>query len=346
MATKLSRRDFLKLTGLSLAGLAFRPFFGVNQDSGFGDLGRVAIYSVSVYAEPWDKSKILFQRYRDDLVNIYEDVVSEKGPGYNPLWYRVWGGYIHSAHIQKVRVQLNPVQEEIPEKGQLAEVTVPLSQALRYNQYTGWQPVYRLYFQSIHWITGLDEGPDGEPWYKLRDELLGVEYHVQAAHLRPILPDEYAPLSADVPPEEKRIEVSLARQHLTAYEGEKIVFETTISSGVPDRNPQPGQIPTQTPTGKFHVQSKLPSKHMGDGHLTSDPEAYELPGVPWTSFFEPKTGVAFHGTYWHHNYGVPMSHGCINMKPEEALWIFRWTTPAPVPGSWETRGYGTRVIVT
>lgn len=346
MSSVFSRRDFLKFSGFSLAGLAFRPFFGENQELIHGDLGRVAIYSVSVYKEPWDKSQILFQRYRDEIVNIYEEVISDQGPGYNPRWYRVWGGYIHSAHIQRVEVNLNPVLNTLPEKGQLAEVTVPLTQALRYNRYTGWQPVYRLYFESLQWITGIDEGPNGEAWYKLRDELLGVEYHVPAIHLRPILPQEYAPLASDVSPEKKRIEISLARQYLTAYEGERIVFETKISSGVPDRNPQPDRIPTNTPTGRFHIQSKLPSKHMGDGHLTSDPEAYELPGVPWTSFFEPQTGVAFHGTYWHQNYGIPMSHGCINMKPKEALWVYRWTNPAPEPGAWETRGYGTLVIVT
>lgn len=345
MSAHYSRRDFLKLGSLSLAGLAFRPFYGTNQETDYGDLGRVAIYSVSVYSEPSDKSQIVFQRYRDEVFHIFEKIVSESGPSYNPIWYRVWGGYIHSAHIQQVQIQHNQVLSTIPEKGQLAEVTVPLSQALRYNRYSGWNPVYRLYYESLQWIIGIDEGPDGDAWYKLRDELLGVEYHVPAIHLRPIPPEEYSPLSADILPEKKRIEVSIARQYLTAFEDNKIVFETKISSGVPDRNPQPGKIPTDTPTGRFHVQSKLPSKHMGDGHLTSDPEAYELPGVPWTSFFEPQTGVAFHGTYWHQNYGIPMSHGCINMKPKEALWVYRWTNPAPEPGSWETRGYGTLVIV-
>ncbi len=70
---------------------------------------------------------------------------------------------------------------------------------------------------------------------------------------------------------------------------------------------------------------------MGDGNLTSDIEAYELPGVPWTSFFEPETGVAFHGTYWHNNFGIPMSHGCVNMRTHEAKWLFRWATPVSSP---------------
>ena len=79
--------------------------------------------------------------------------------------------------------------------------------------------------------------------------------------------------------------------------------------------------------------------------LTDDTEAYVLPGVPWVSFFEPENGVAFHGTYWHQNYGMPMSHGCINMVSDEAKWLYRWTTPIATPADWEKRGHGTQVTV-
>ena len=93
----------------------------------------------------------------------------------------------------------------------------------------------------------------------------------------------------------------------------------------------------------------MPSKHMGLGELTSDLDAYVLPGVPWTSFFFPESGefegVAFHGTYWHDNFGTPMSHGCINMRVEEAKWIFRWTSPFNGGDKVDVPGYGTRVFV-
>ena len=57
---------------------------------------------------------------------------------------------------------------------------------------------------------------------------------------------------------------------------------------------------------------------------------YDLPGVPWVSYFtEP--GIAFHGAYWHNRFGTPMSHGCINMRPDAAKWIYRWTLPAVPP---------------
>ena len=139
----------------------------------------------------------------------------------------------------------------------------------------------------------------------------------------------------------RRIEVSIPTQTLTAYEGDNLIFKTRISSGLAGSSTPDGGISTDTPKGEFHIESKMPSKHMGSGELTSDYEAYVLPGVPWTSFFVPETGVAFHGTYWHDNYGVPMSHGCVNMRPSEALWLFRWSTPIFLGDKMEERGYGT-----
>jgi lipoprotein-anchoring transpeptidase ErfK/SrfK len=105
-----------------------------------------------------------------------------------------------------------------------------------------------------------------------------------------------------------------------------------------------------TPTGEFQVNRKYPSKHMGDGGLTSDIRAYELVDAPWVSFFH-EAGIAFHGTYWHDNFGYPMSHGCVNMRNEDALWLFRWTTPSYAiqtgnRPTWKITGKGgTAVIV-
>jgi hypothetical protein len=331
---------------LGLGGLAFRPFFGAGEDPDGGDLARVAINSVSVYSKPSDKSTILYQRRRDELVNIYYEVVSEDGPGWNPVWYRVWRGYIHSGHLQRVKIHLNQPVANISEKrGELAEVSVPMTQTMRYLPYKkDWENLYRLYYSSTHWVKALEDGPDGTPWYRLHDELNELEYHVPAAHLRIIPPEEFAPISPDVSPWEKRIEVSISRQSLVAYEKDKVVMNTTVSTGIPDRLNNPDLIPTDTPTGEYHVYSKMPSKHMGNGAVTSDLEAYELPGVPWTTFFAPH-GVALHGTYWHTNYGITMSHGCVNLRTEEAKWLYRWTTPVSEPDSWETRGYGTLVVV-
>jgi hypothetical protein len=163
---------------------------------------------------------------------------------------------------------------------------------------------------------------------------LEVEYHVPAHHLRLIPPEEFAPISPDVPSHRKHVEVDLYRQQLTCFERNEPVFQTKISSGL-SYKPE-GELPWNTPKGEFNVYSKMPSKHMGNGRLTGNPEDYELPGVPWTSFFE-QTGVAFHGAYWHDDFGVPRS--------DEAKWLFRWLTPVNEPWEEEKRGFGTRVVV-
>jgi lipoprotein-anchoring transpeptidase ErfK/SrfK len=62
---------------------------------------------------------------------------------------------------------------------------------------------------------------------------------------------------------------------------------------------------------------------MAAGNLAT---GYDLPGVPWVSYITQE-GISFHGTYWHNDYGVPRSHGCINMTPQSAKWLYRWTHP-------------------
>ncbi len=358
MKAKYSRRDFLILGIISLGGLAASSWSNLNlQDEG-GQIARVAWgqwnstdkrFVVPVYQEPNDKSPIVCPHYRDEVLHVYYKIESPDGPSYNPYWYRVWRGYIHSAHLQMIDLRLNPVLSELPSSGhQLGEITVPYTQSLINDPYSGWTTVYRLYYESTHWIVGIDEGPDQRPWYQLRDELGGAEYLVDAEHVRPIPPEEFAPISPDVPVGEKYIKVSLPLQTLTAYEGSKVVLQTQISSGEASFVVNTNGIPTETPKGTFHIQNKMPSKHMGDGNPRADPNdpnAYELPGVPWVSFFEPKTGVACHGTYWHNNFGVPMSHGCVNMRNDDAKWLFRWTTPVTNPDDKENIGYGTVVEV-
>lgn len=342
--SSISRRDFLKLSALGLSAMAFRtPAKGFSAlDS--GKIGRIATDQLSVYSAPDEKSTILYQALRDDLVNIYEEVISGKGPSFNPLWYRVWRGYIHSARVQIVQNRLNEPLLTIPESGLLTEITVPFAQSYRFTKTYGWQPIYRLYYQSLHWIIGVDEGPDGQPWYRIRDELLASShenYHVPATLMRYIQPEEYSPISPTVDTEKKSIEVNLNTQTLTAFEDKKEVFKTIISSGLPNTIINNKVNDTETPKGSFNVFRKTPSKHMGGGFFTDDLDAYVLPGVPWVSFFV-ETGVAFHGTWWHNNFGVPMSHGCINMRTEEAKWIFRWTTPVSPPNTVETNARDTR----
>jgi lipoprotein-anchoring transpeptidase ErfK/SrfK len=344
MAIHLSRRDFLKLSSLAFGGLGYSPFQPGRDEPEAEALGRVTINSISIYEEPLVDSKIVGQRFRDELVPIYYELTPPEGPAYNPLWYRVWGGYAHSAYIQRVEAKFHPPQYHLRPTGQLFEVSVPYITSLQLDSNKQWIPSTRLYYQSTHWATSIDNGPDGQPWYRLTSELWDVDYHVPASHMRMVEDQELTPISPDVPPDQKKIVVNLREQSLTAYEAEQIVLRTPISSGLPTRQPVPGEIPTDTPTGRFNIQVKLPSKHMGQGRLTDDLDDYVLLGVPWTSFFH-STGVALHGTYWHNNFGAQMSHGCVNMRNDDAKWVYRWTTPESDPASWEQRGRGTRVEV-
>ncbi len=346
MSKSFSRRQFLKIAGLGLTSLAFRPGFDTSELQENDNIARVATTSVSVYSQPDDSSLIRFQRFRDEIINIYYEVISDKSPKYNPLWYRVWGGYIHCANMQRVHVKLNPVPRTLSEGLHIIEITVPFTQSYLQRKEGQWEPLYRLYHSSVHWAVAVVEGPDGEAWFRIKDEMFmydELDYYIPARHARQIPLEETTPISPEIPPDKKYIEVDLTLQELTAYEQGEVVLKTKISSGL---NYQPaGEIPWNTPTGRFVIQTKMPSKHMGNGTLTTNLEEYILPGVSWVSFFEPETGVAFHGTHWHQNYGMPMSHGCINMKPEEARWLYRWTTPTTDMTKMTTIGYGTQVHV-
>jgi len=102
------------------------------------------------------------------------------------------------------------------------------------------------------------------------------------------------------------IDVDLTHQRLTAYEGQTMVRTTLVSTGLPR---------TPTPVGRYHIQIKLRYDSMsGPG--------YYLPNVPYTMYFY--RGYGLHGTYWHSNFGHPMSHGCINLPTPEAEWLFNW----------------------
>ena len=341
--SKISRRDFLKLGSAAITGFGVAPFLPGFETFDDSNQVRVATKAVSIHSGASDQNRITGQRFRDELVNIYEEVDAGT-PEYNPIWYRVWGGYIHRARLQKVKVLFNKPPTRIPEGTRhIAEVTVPYTQAMRHTKTYGWQPNLRLYYGSVHWITGIDDGPDGQPWYRIFDELVGFPYHVSAIHLRPIPLEEWSSITPDISLEDKRIEVNLTMQTLIAYELDKEVLKTKISSGIANSGRNTG-LSTQTPSGEFRIISKYPSKHMGNGSLFASPEDYELPGVPWTCFFH-EAGYALHGTYWHDNFGAPMSRGCVNMRIEEAKWLFRWVRPIHDSSRVYSPGYGTQVVI-
>jgi len=71
--------------------------------------------------------------------------------------------------------------------------------------------------------------------------------------------------------------------------------------------------------GHYKIYMKIPSQTMSGG---VGAEAYYLPNVPWVMYFAGANAI--HGTYWHHNFGHPMSHGCVNLTIDDAKWFYNW----------------------
>ena len=113
------------------------------------------------------------------------------------------------------------------------------------------------------------------------------------------------------PNAERWIEISIGQQYLIAWQGDVAVYETYVSTG---------RETFETPTGTFFVSSKIESEDMA-GVIGG--ESYNVPDVPWTMYFTDR-GHALHGTYWHSNFGTPMSHGCVNIPLDLAKAIYEW----------------------
>ncbi len=343
MTPNLTRRQFLKSITAGLAGLVLLPDYCQLLDADTILLGRVTRRYVHIYSQPDFQSEVIGRKHRDQLLNLYYRLESESG-WRNRVWYRIWEGFVHSAHIQVVKINLNTPLSYLLAQGMLAEITVPFSQPMLYSERAGWQPASRLYYGSVHWITGIEEGPDREPWYRIQD-YLQRQYFAPAVHLRPITPNALAPISADVPRREKVIEISIADQMLTAFERGIAVRHARVSTGVPPREPlQPDEITTDTPPGNYHITVKTPSRHMGDKSLLFTLHSDAYIGVPWVCFFD-ESGMALHGTFWHTNFGIRMSSGCVNLSNEDALWLYRWSEPVIAPHERNVSAWGTRVHV-
>ena len=109
---------------------------------------------------------------------------------------------------------------------------------------------------------------------------------------------------------EKWIDVNVNTQTLVAYEGSAPVYNSLVSTGTAHH---------PTVTGQFRIWLRFQSQDMNGYRLGYD---YYLKGVPYVQYFYED--FALHGTYWHNNFGTPMSHGCVNLSPSDAEWLFHW----------------------
>lgn len=350
----LSRREFLRWTQRGLAGIfgmflaerglapavtAVAAPLADNQIAELPEKGRVLDNSMAVYNRPSFSGKLVRMYWRDVVLPINGVTIGDKEPSHNRVWYMVNNeGYTHSGKLQPVALKYNEPSASIPADGVLGEVTVPFTDAV-------WDPnrtdrfAYRLYYSTVYWVTAVKKDQKGKSWYRVPDDKLKFEYYVMADHMRLIQPLELATLSPAVPPKEKRLEARLKEQVVVAYEGSQPVFMTRMASG--------GRFidgDYTTPTGQYMTNRKRPSRHMASEDLAA-PSAYDLPGVPWVCYLT-KSGISFHGTYWHNDFGKPRSHGCLNVSPQAAKWLYRWTYPfVPyIEHTWD-KDEGTRVDV-
>jgi hypothetical protein len=128
---------------------------------------------------------------------------------------------------------------------------------------------------------------------------------------------------AEPPPEageERWIDVDLAQQTLVAYEGARPVFATVVSSG---RGPQ--GTDAATPKGTHRIWVKIFTTKMDNLDKDDVEHHYAIEDVPWVQFFDK--AVALHGAFWHRDFGHVHSHGCVNLAPIDARWLFVFTSP-------------------
>lgn len=328
--TKISRRDFLRVSGLAAANLAFRPFTA-RQLPDMERIGRVNVGMAELKLRPDADSPTVGQIYEDAVFPWLREVVGRRPWRFNQRWVETPEGYIWAPYLQPVKNQVNQPVKQLPETslgpGLWAEVTVPFLDVLLDNPpaRSPWlqnteRP--RIYYSQAFWIDLIDQDEQGQVWYRVNERFgYGDLLWARAEGFRPLSEKDVAPIHPDA--EDKRVVVDVNYQTLACFEGNQEVFFTQVSTGM--MNDLYGN-PTEeweTPPGVRPIWRKLVSVHMTGGTTGG---GYDIPGVSWTTLFEGN-GVAIHSTFWHNNFGEPMSHGCVNCRPEDAQWVFRWSLP-------------------
>ncbi len=347
MKRSFSRRDFLKVAGLGLGALAFRPSMNKAFTSGYalpqfpgGDrLGRVAVtpnfYSTELKPRPNANEVAIRNVGQDEVVVWQREVIGTEVMGRNnKTWVETPDGYIYAADLQPVRNIPNTPLTALPagKPGFWAEVTVPyidlqllnapISPAIKYTLQTN-QPV-RLYYGQVIWVDQVNPDPSGVVYYRVNESPghgygYGDMFLADGAGLKVLTDEDVSPINPEVDPATKKIVIDATSEHqtLSCFEGNNEVYFCRISSGYGET--------FSTPVGDQAVAWKIYSIHMAAN--TGSDSGYDTMAVPWPVFFNTNAGAAIHGVFWHNDFGVRRSHGCVNVLPQDAKWIFRWTAP-------------------
>ncbi len=139
---------------------------------------------------------------------------------------------------------------------------------------------------------------------------IGLDEWVRGDRIAEVVPDP-------VPPEgvsgSKWITVNLEEKTLSAYEDGQMVFSTLVSVGADGAWTRPGL---------FQIYVKKTLDDMGGSFLADRSDYYFYEDVPWVMYFDE--GRALHGVYWHNSFGAPITHGCVNLSPVDARWMYNW----------------------
>jgi len=158
----------------------------------------------------------------------------------------------------------------------------------------------------------------GETWLRIADDAWLRGHDTTSPVVRPP--------PAEAAPEERWLDVDLARQVLVAYRGEQALFALPVSTG---RGPAGTEL--ATPPGTHRIWIKLQTSDMDNLEDVDASRNYAIQAVPWVMYFDH--GVGLHGAFWHHAFGHVMSHGCVNATPADAERLFAWTSPH-LPAGW------------
>ena len=362
--TPINRRRFLEKSLIGLGGIAIIPSMS-HMTLGLDDwpqgkiLGRNNVYLPNVLpirSKPTADGPVVRNLIEDECVVWLREVIGGLPAGRpNKRWVETPEGYIYLPSLQKVMNFPNEPITELPvygeDRGMWVEVTVPYVNLELANPpaKAPWlneapQTLWRLYYSQVIWVDEIQITADNRILYRVNERYgsYGDIFFADARAFRKVTEEEIAPINPGV--ENKKILINVNQQSLSCFEGNNEIYFCQVSTG--RKFDEFGiRVDTwDTTPGTHWIWRKLVSLHMSGGETGA---GFDTMAIPWTSLFVG-AGIAIHATFWHNDFGTPKSHGCVNALPEDAKWIFRWTSPqvAYNPGDVTNNTYeGTRIEV-
>ena len=184
----------------------------------------------------------------------------------------------------------------------------------------GGRPIPDRYLYRYQIVQIYDRAEVGD----LEWTMVGPDEWVEGRLLAQVDPDPAPPPGV---PADRWISVNLYEQTLAVYEGGQLRYATLVSSGLRGWWTRPGA---------FQVYAKLERDHMAGAFEVDRSDYYYLEDVPWVLYYDEAR--ALHGAYWHNGFGYPRSHGCLNLAPTDAHWLYEWAEEGTWVYVWDASG--------